>query len=243
MRYVGGKARIVSWVEEHLVSVGDGCVAYLEPFVGGGAVFARMAPRFEIAIAADAHADLILMWKAIANGWVPPGRISKSEYVALRESAMPSAMRGFAGFGSSFSGKWFGGYVDISWDKCKNRYTNPYAKAAQESLLKVAPAFAKATAIVRRDFQKWNPGSGILVYCDPPYVGTLGYGVDYDHVEFWNVAGRWADSGAIVVVSENVAPDGWVVIAERTRKATLRVAKGGENLIRRECLYMKRIKP
>ncbi len=32
---------------------------------------------------------------------------------------------------------------------------------------------------------------------------------EFDSGEFWNVAARWADGGAMVVVSEYRAPVGW----------------------------------
>ena len=140
MRYVGGKTRIAKWVAEHVSSLTNGHNTYLEPFVGSGATFVKLAPRFQSAIAADDHADLILMWKALAAGWDPPEHVSKDEYVALR-AAEPSALRGFVGFGASFSGKWFGGYVDTAWDEHWKRYTKPYLRAARASVIESRDVF------------------------------------------------------------------------------------------------------
>ena len=238
MRYVGGKTRIAKWVAEHVSSLTNGHNTYLEPFVGSGATFVKLAPRFQSAIAADDHADLILMWKALAAGWDPPEHVSKDEYVALR-AAEPSALRGFVGFGASFSGKWFGGYVDTAWDEHWKRYTKPYLRAARASVIESRDVFTRAS-ILKADYREHAPGRHTLVYCDPPYAGTLGYGGTsrFDSAEFWGVARRWAGLGATVVVSESQAPVGWRVLAERERKAMLRVAVNEENETRREALWI-----
>lgn len=238
MRYVGGKTRIAKWVAEHVSSLTNSHNTYLEPFVGSGATFVKLAPRFQSAIAADDHADLILMWKALAAGWDPPEHVSKDEYVALR-AAEPSALRGFVGFGASFSGKWFGGYVDTAWDEHWKRYTKPYLRAARASVIESRDVFTRAS-ILKADYREHAPGRHTLVYCDPPYAGTLGYGGTsrFDSAEFWGVARRWAGLGATVVVSESQAPVGWRVLAERERKAMLRVAVNEENETRREALWI-----
>lgn len=238
MRYVGGKTRIAAWVEQHVSSLANGHTTYLEPFVGSGATFVRLAPRFQSAIASDEHADLILMWQALASGWDPPEHVSKDEYVALR-TAKPSALRGFVGFGASFSGKWFGGYVDTAWDEHWQRFTKPYLGAARTSVLKMRSVFERAS-VFRADYREHCPGHHTLVYCDPPYEGTLGYGgtSKFDSGEFWEVARRWSSLGATVIVSESRAPVGWRALAERTRKAMLRVAVDEENEVRRETLWI-----
>ena len=44
------------------------------------------------------------------------------------------------------------------------------------------------------------PGS--IVYIDPPYVGTTGYGHNLTREEVCAIAERWASAGALVVISE-----------------------------------------
>lgn len=239
MRYVGGKVRIRKWIEDGVLSVPGAldCTRYVEPFVGGGATFAVLAPRFPYSLAADAHPDLILLWRALVRGWDPPERVSREDYDRLRHAA-PSALRGFVGFGASFAGKWFGGYVDCAWDEHWQRYTKAYPAAARRALLVAAISFRDAD-IVRADFTELKVVHDDLVYCDPPYRGTLGYsGTEFDSDRFWSVAASWARSGATVVVSEHAAPIGWTVIAERERKAMLRVARSDENATRVERLFV-----
>lgn len=47
--------------------------------------------------------------------------------------------------------------------------------------------------------------SGVVVYMDPPYVGTTGYGHDCPRSEVLTLARRWSDAGATVAISEAVA--------------------------------------
>ena len=136
MRYVGGKVRISKWIKDQLEPLASRHQKYLEPFMGGGAVLSKMAPLFPkgCVFAGDAHEDLILMWKALQQGWIPPEQVSREEYDELRTSS-PSALRGFVGFGSSFSGKWFGGYVDRAYDRHSDRMQLPFSAAARRAVL------------------------------------------------------------------------------------------------------------
>ncbi len=78
MRYLGGKELIAGWVAQHVWSLREGRPFYLEPFLGSCAVFRRLAPHFERAVGSDAQEDLMLMWRAIATGWLPPVRVSRA---------------------------------------------------------------------------------------------------------------------------------------------------------------------
>ncbi|GAB1326926.1 DNA adenine methylase [Streptomyces sennicomposti] len=240
MRYVGGKTRIARWVATQIAAVQGGRSHYLEPFVGSGAVFERVAPMFATASAGDAHPDLMLMWQALADGWEPPEYVSREEYAALKH-AEPSALRGFVGFGSSFSGKWFGGYVDTVYDKHHGRMTKPYLQAARASVLKTAATMRDAD-LRAGDYRQWTPGPETVVYCDPPYAGTLGYGGagKFDTDEFLDCASAWVDNGALVLISEGREFPGWGVLAERQRKSMLRVADGAPNTVRREVLLARK---
>jgi hypothetical protein len=69
-------------------------------------------------------------------------------------------------------------------------------------------------ATVHPDARTVEPPSlppGVVVYIDPPYVGTTGYGNDLPRAEVIELARRWADAGARVYISEAepVAELGW----------------------------------
>lgn len=56
------------------------------------------------------------------------------------------------------------------------------------------------------DYRKLNIPECSVVYCDPPYEGTCGYGMEFDHEEFWDWCRTVASKGNKVFVSEYKAP-------------------------------------
>lgn len=158
--------------------------------------------------------DLILMWNAVLGGWDPPASLTREEWYVLKDSE-PSALRGFAGFGCSFGGRFFQGYAKESPGRFRVR-------GAHNSVLRKAARMTGAK-ILRADYREFDPGPGTLVYCDPPYAGMKRYvGVgSFDHAEFWAVARSWAGNGATVLVSEYEAPDCAELVWERAARVTL----------------------
>src|SRR5208337_2924620 len=108
MNYLGGKATIGEDICRAIRAHSRKRAVLVEPFLGGGNSYKFLAPFFQEVRIGDIHADLILMWQAVAAGWVPPHSVTEAQYRQLKH-AEPSALRGFVGFGCSFSGKWFGG--------------------------------------------------------------------------------------------------------------------------------------
>ena len=227
MRYLGGKGRYAMWIMANIVPISCGRKSYLEPFIGSGAAFEYNAPRFKHVTIADSHPDLIMMWKALCTGWVPPERCTFKEYRELQYSP-PSALRGFVGFAASLYGMWFGGYV-----------TDPRrVLLARQAICRIAQKMCNASAsIVHADYKQHVGHPDLLIYCDPPYKNTLGYnGVDdfFISSEFWKKADEWVEQGAIVVVSESHAPMGWTLIASQMRKSSI-----GYRTVMHEGIYAK----
>lgn len=218
MRYAGGKSRIAQRIATHILRAKreTGATAYVEPFVGGGAVGAVVGNRFREARYSDLHEDLILMWNHALAGGSFPERVTRRQYEALRE-AEPSALRGFAGFAGSFGGLWFDTYA--RGKDARGRPRNYVAEAARRVRLDVAGMRAsRSTTFTRCGYEDAVVNAGDVVYADPPYSGTDTYSVGtFDHGAFWETARGWAERGAYVLVSEYVAPDdveavgGWSV--------------------------------
>ncbi len=227
MRYLGGKARIASQVADLINSeiVANGITQYVEPFVGAGWVLDKVVCIHKEA--SDANKDLILLWKALQAGWVPPDHVSKEEYDAQKE-AEPSALRAFVGFGCSFSGKWFGGYA-------KDNSGRNYAGNAQRSLLKKLKNIDGVTFEHKRYTEV--AASGALIYCDPPYAGTTGYSSvgEFDTPSFWNWVRATAKDN-LVLVSEYSAPEDFECVLEIATKTDMK----GANMDRVEKIFRKR---
>lgn len=241
MRYVGGKSRIAKDIAEAILQDTDHRVYYMEPFLGGGASLEKLGPHFKKVIACDLQEDLILMWQALQKGWTPPTFISEEDYKVLRHSE-PSPERGFIGFAGSFGGKWFGGYARGKDGKGKD--VN-YLEAGARSLQRTMDALHDTEVrFLHCSYIDRNPPPGIVVYCDPPYEGTLGYGKSagggFDHEQFWRVMTAWAEKGVHVYVSEYNAPEGWEPIWEKKHRRTIALVEQGrpETL---ERLFTKRV--
>jgi DNA adenine methylase len=128
MQYMGGKSRIAKPIAAAILEATSARCSYVEPFMGAGSVAAQLVPQFKRAYLSDASEDLIALWSAVQRGWEPPVEVTSAEYASLREAA-PSALRGFAGYGCSFGGKWFGGYA-------RNARADNFALQSRNSLLR-----------------------------------------------------------------------------------------------------------
>lgn len=210
MRYLGGKAKIADKVSEFInMAIGFNKIkTYVEPFVGAGWIIERVKCKQRYGL--DAHPDLILLWQAIQAGWIPPQTLSEVEYHVLKQ-AEPSALRAFAGFGCSFSGKWFGGYA-------KDNTGRNYAGNAQRSLMK-KQANITDVEFLQANYDEIQDIEGALIYCDPPYAGVTAYaGVEpFDTAAFWEWV-RERSKKNLVLVSEYQAPDDFETILEINTK-------------------------
>jgi len=213
VRYLGGKSKIAKRIAAVILATTNKRKRLIEPFVGGGGTLAVLAPHFQQFIAVDEHRDLILMFKALQDGWEPPSDISETRYKELRE-APASAERGFVGFGPSWGGKWFGGYA-------RGDGRN-YADETRRSLLRDRDAW-KHGCFLWADYAAVSAGADDVIYCDPPYDGTTGYsGTPWNRQQFFDTATKWAKSGASVFLSEYDAPEPWECLWEVQRTRDMR---------------------
>lgn len=227
MRYIGGKNRIAKDIVPIILQTNPDIV--VEPFCGALNVtveLIKQKPGLYV-FASDNHCDLIEMWKAIQNGWLPPLELDREEYNALKLQSS-SVLRTFAGYGCSFSGKWFGGYAN---DKTNRNY----CLNARNSILKKVP-YLKNVIFSHGDYSSRPIPKNSIVYCDPPYFGTtkVGEGNSFDHKEFW----QWVNSLKVeCYVSEYVAPHHFQVIWEKQVKTDMNTKDG--NNTRTEKLFCK----
>lgn len=228
VNYIGGKHRLSRYITAYLP---DGKY-YLEPFLGGGSSFAANAPNYEVTLAGDVHLDLMLMYKALVDGWQPPEVISEEQYQQLRYDE-PSALRGLVGFASSFGGKWFGGYARGKTAKGESRN---YLSENVRNLARITPTM-KDTYLAVAPYWSWRPQKDWVVYCDPPYADTQKFNStdSFDSKIFWLVAESWVHEGAKVFVSEYHAPEHWKLVEEFNHRTSLSLQ--GEDRVERLWTY------
>ncbi len=230
---MGGKTRVAPQICAVMRANRGGADTYVEPFMGGGSVAALMAPEFKTVHLSDANESLVMLWQEVLGGWKPPGHITKDQWRALKEDPNPSGLKALAGFAASFGGKWFAGYAHSPGRN--------YVAGSVRELVKHASGFRHAT-VRHLDYLDAGQfvGPGTVVYCDPPYEGTTGYGAvgSFNSVQFWNTMREWSLSGAKVFVSEYTAPEDFVPVWRL--KVQVSLAKDGNTDVGTEQLFTYR---
>ncbi|MBQ8086227.1 MAG: DNA adenine methylase [Lachnospiraceae bacterium] len=214
MRYQGGKTMIAEPLAK-IISMNNGSVdnIFVSLFCGSCVVESKVM-GYRKKILNDKHEYLIYLLNGIKNGYIPPEHISKEEYDYIKQHKEENKMlAGFVGFGCSFGGKWFGGYAKGGIDR-------NYALESKISLLKDMSTLMDAEFICS-DYIDVELPSNSVIYADPPYNNTTGYGkVKFNSVEFWKYA-REVSEKHIMYISEQNAPEDFISIWEKKVTRTL----------------------
>lgn len=226
MLYSGSKAKISKLIVPIIESYRKEGQTYVEPFCGGCNVIDKISGK---RIAADSNQYLINMWWALLDDWIPPQTFDESFYNDVknnREKYFKFEI-GWVGF-CSVGGKFFGG-----WRKCKNNrdYRNEYFRNIQKQLPALYDVCFKLA-----DYTQLLFHDNSLIYCDPPYEGTTGYGMEFNKNEFINWCRKMASKGHTVIVSESTMPDDFKIIFETSK--TVRHGINKKTTSRTERLYL-----
>ena len=115
---------------------------------------------------------------------------------AVQARTVPQAS--LQGFGGRSMGNW-----KPAW-RASNGWRQYPDDAPAEKLERIGRARWPAVMLAR-DVREIEPRSGALLYLDPPYAGTIGYGEgDIGRADVLALAERWRAAGATVVISEAV---------------------------------------
>jgi len=226
MRYQGGKARLGRRIAAVLESYRTPLQTYFEPFCGALGVMRYMTGE---RLASDINLGLITLFKAGQNGWIPPGIITVTEYDAIKaKNDLTDPLTAWAACACTFGAAWFGGFVDI-----KHR-----SVVQVDNFIKEAKMIGDVK-FVCADYRNYTPHNQ-LIYCDPPYVNTIGYrfsNFEFDHDVFWNTMRNWSIDNT-VIISELVAPHDFDCVA--TFKSNVQIAGRGNRPMRIEKLFRLR---
>ena len=176
---------------------------------------------FDKVLCNDCHEYLIEMLKGVQNGYELPELITEEQYKYIREHKDENKiLTGFVGFGCSFGGKWFGGYA-------RNKTNTNYALQSKKSLLKDMDNLMVAQ-FTCQDYRDVIIPNNSIVYADPPYNNTTGYGKDkFNSDEFWEYM-RVISKNNKVFISEQTAPNDFECIWEKQFTRTLDVNKDNQ---------------
>jgi DNA adenine methylase len=233
MRYLGGKAKIA----KQLAAIIAPNNPWWDPFCGGLGMSVALS-AYGPGIVSDIHPGLIALYRAVANGWIPPTVVSEDDYRAARDLPADDPYKAFVGFACSFGGVWFGGYARLNGGSSeRSRTTAPTAGQSKTIVRQIRSILSARCEIDNLDFFEVSPISDCTLYLDPPYQGTRKYpGVaPFDHDLFWNRCVEWADAGSQVYVSEYSDPP--VDCAELWSAPKLLRLKIGQDTWARERLF------
>lgn len=228
MRYTGNKSRISKHILPIILKDRKPNQWFVEPFVGGANITSKVDG---LRLASDSNAHLIKFYKELQEGWLPPVHITKEEYYHIKENQeLDSRMTIWAGICCSYGGKWFGGYLNDYQEskRLKNGRLPNHQEEARRGLLLQIPKL-KSVNFITSDYKDLTIPPNSIIYCDPPYKGTIKYKVDIDHDEFWDWCRGKTNEGHTVFVSEYEAPSDFECVWELEVSNTLSKQKKIKN--------------
>jgi DNA adenine methylase len=220
LRYMGSKRLIAKHILPIILQNRKPGQWYVEPFVGGANSIIHVDGN---RIGSDANTYLIALLKALQSGWIPPETVSFEMYQDLKnyKYEYPDHLVGYGGFRCSYSGKWFSGFANNAKGTSRD-----YTKEGYADALKTAKEI-QGINLQCLEYDKLVIPENSIIYCDPPYEGTAGYKIAFDHAKFWQWCRDKEIEGHEVYISEYNAPEDFVCLWEKQINCTL--SKEGNN--------------
>ena len=232
LKWPGGKRKLVQVILRLLPPVFE---RYYDPFLGGGALFFALQPRF--AILSDNNAELIAAYLQVRNH---PGDLirhlaklknSEKDYYAIR-SAIPKSETARAARIIYLTTLAFNGIHRVN---LKGEFNVPYGRKTHlkpcdpPKIMVASKLFRKAT-LKCADFQIAVEGAqrGDLVYLDPPYT------VAHSNNGFLKYNAKifsWDDQKRLAEVAHDLARRGCAVVISNADHPSIRVLYRSFNVL------------
>lgn len=188
---------------------------YLEPFCGGCNIIDKiLGDRW----GNDIDEDLICLWQAVSDGWLPPQNFTEEEYNLIKTQPT-SPLKGYAAFALSYGAKKWGG-----WRRDKEGKRD-YVAEAYRNAIKQFPKL-KGVKFTCDNYINIDV-SGAIIYCDPPYENTTKYNTKFNHQQFWDWC-REMSKKNMVYVSEYNAPEDFECVWYKQVNSSLTKNTGGK---------------
>ena len=214
MRYQGGKSRIAGQLSQTIAELAPQRERERERelvslFCGACSVEAACSSYFDRIICNDSHKYLIALLQGVQDGYELPDHITEEQYQYVKNHKEEDpVLTGFVGFGSSFGGKFFGGY---GRSKKYDQQQRSHAKESKNALLRDNEKLRNAV-FTCNDYHDVPLPEGCVVYADPPYDGTTQYNNrKFDSAEFWDYA-RKVSEDHLMFISELNAPEDFISV-------------------------------
>ena len=220
MKYVGSKNKLSKELAPIIQSyINENTNGYLEPFVGGANMIDKIKHKNKIGC--DIHKQLIELLKYAQDlSNVFPKTISEQEYQNVKNNKenYEDWYIGLVGFCATFGAKYFGGYArGFKVDKITLR------DIPSEGIRNIEKQRKNLQNITFKccSYDEINKNiKDFVIYCDPPYKGTLKYTTDFNYDKFYKWCKEMSKNN-IVLISEYWMPDEFECIWEK--KTTVRI--------------------
>jgi len=229
MKYMGSKSKIAKYIvpiiQEHIDN--NNIKIYIEPFAGGMNVIDKI--KCEKKIASDLNKYVIELFKHLKSGGELLNEVTREVYSNFRVHKFDGQYQdwevGNVGFLASYNGRFFdGGYAQPGYEKTKNgeRYRDYYLESKRNIMAQIGAI--KDIEFYSKNYKEWSTAN-CLIYVDPPYKGTKGYGnsKEFNYDEFWNIIRAWSGKN-IVIISEENAPEDFKCIWEKEVSRSIKAA-------------------
>ena len=205
MVYMGSKNRISKELLLIITKYLTKDMWYVEPFGGGANMIDKV--KHDKRLGNDYNEYLIILWKALQKGWIPPDEVNERKYKLYKKYKPFEPTTAFIGIICSFGANWFGSFA-------RNKSNRNYAKVGINNIMKQLPNI-KEVLFTQGSYSDINiEGKGVW-YCDPPYINTTGYKDKFNHALFYTWVRFMISEGHIIYISEYVAPDDFISIWEK----------------------------
>lgn len=207
MQYLGGKSRIAKKIINYISAERTNEMVWVEPFMGSCKVLSLVNGE---RIGSDVNYDIVCLMKALQNGYIPPTKISEEQYKHMKSNkeSYPPHLRGFVGHACSFAGNPWNTYA-----RDPKGGTN-FAEKGSRSLLKLAKLI-QGVKFECCSYEELTIPPKSLIYCDPPYENTFGYGFKFDQKDFLYWCKEMVKDGHLVFISEYDLPEEYEMVWEQ----------------------------
>lgn len=186
----------------------------VDPFCGGCNFIDKVDGN---RIASDAFYPVVQAMNLIKNDLdkIPKNNIefTESDYKEIKDQP-DHELYGYVGFALSYGGKFYGGVCRDS----KGR--RDYVKESYYNALKQSEKLNGLPIFNLSYLDLFVPDKSII-YCDPPYLNSTKYKIDFDHEVFYNWCREMSLKGHSVFVSEYQMPDDFTCVWEKEMVSSL----------------------
>ena len=223
LKWAGGKSQLLGQLRLAMPSSYN---RYIEPFVGGGALFFALRP--DRAVIADSNPELINLYSLVRDA---PNRVAdllrkfkneKDAYYGVRSLRFEELEPDFAAARTIYLNRTcFNGLYRVNQ---KGHFNVPFGNYKKPTLyrqgeLEAASEILKGTQVVLADYKETLrsfAGAGDFIFLDPPYLPVSEYAdfkrytkeqfSDDDHVQLSEEVNRLSSMGCHVVLTNSNHP-------------------------------------